>query len=250
MQRYFIGEEHWGHRKVTIYGEDLHHISRVMRMTSGDQLIGIHPEEGPALCKILNVTEDGAECAVLEWLEEDKELPIQVTIVAGLGKGDKLEHIVQKGTELGAFEFIPFQADRSVAKWDKKKVPKKIQRLQKIAKEASEQSERSHVPEVCTVHTLQQVSQLKDRYHWWLYAYENEARKKEHQSLATRLKLVRPGEKVIVIFGPEGGFSEKEVSHLEEKNFLSVRLGPRILRMETAPLYFLSSLSYVFEEER
>lgn len=248
MQRYFVEEKGWKINEVLIQGDDVHHISRVMRMNSGAEIIAIHPEKGPALCAIVEIREGGITCSVKEWMDEDRELPVQVTIVASIGKGDKLEQIVQKGTELGATTFIPYQADRSISKWDGKKAPKKIQRLQKIAKEASEQSERAVIPDVLPVQELNELLNMKEDYIHTLFAYANKAREPRSDSLRDALSGIQPGDKVLVVFGPEGGFSEREVEKLKEKDFISIRLGPRIMRMETAPMYFLSSLSYVLEE--
>ncbi|MBN9653733.1 16S rRNA (uracil(1498)-N(3))-methyltransferase [Halobacillus sp. GSS1] len=249
MQRYFVDQECWDEAAFYVSGEDAHHMVRVMRMREGDNLVAIHPEKGAALSEITNVVEDVVYCTVVSWMEEDRELPVHVTIVASLGKGDKLEQIVQKGTELGASAFIPYQADRSVAKWDQKKAVKKVERLQKISKEASEQSERTRVPEVQPVHTLHQLLELKGRYDHCLFGYAEEARQETSHSLSSAIESVKPKEAVLVVFGPEGGFSETEVEKLLQEGFKSIRLGPRILRMETAPLYFLSSLSYKLEED-
>ncbi|WLR46221.1 16S rRNA (uracil(1498)-N(3))-methyltransferase [Halobacillus litoralis] len=248
MQRYFVDQECWNGDTVYVNGEDTHHIVRVMRMKEGDNLVAIHPERGPALCEITKVAEDVVHCNVVTWMEEDRELPVHVTIVASLGKGDKLEQIVQKGTELGASAFIPYQADRSVAKWDNKKADKKIQRLQKISKEASEQSERNIVPEIQSVHTLHQLLEIKKNYDHCLFGYAESARQENPHLLSEAFESLKREETVLVVFGPEGGFSENEVGKLLHQGFKSIRLGPRILRMETAPLYFLSSLSYKLEE--
>ncbi|MCA1009728.1 16S rRNA (uracil(1498)-N(3))-methyltransferase [Halobacillus halophilus] len=248
MQRYFVEGSNWENKRLWITGEDVHHILRVMRMEKGDKLVGIHPQHGPARCRISEVTSEHVECLVEEWLEENRELPVQVSIVQSLGKGDKLEQVVQKGTELGAYTFIPYQADRSVAKWDGKKAAKKIQRLQKIAKEASEQSERIRIPEIHSLLSFQELIYLKEEYDWCILAHAEEARSESFRPLASILERIKLDEKVLVVFGPEGGFSENEISDLVNAGFLTVRLGPRILRMETAPLYFLSTLSYQFEE--
>ncbi|MYL47909.1 16S rRNA (uracil(1498)-N(3))-methyltransferase [Halobacillus litoralis] len=248
MQRYFVDQKCWNDDTLYVSGEDTHHMVRVMRMREGDNLVAIHPEKGPALCEITKVAQDVVHCIVVSWMEEERELPVHVTIVASLGKGDKLEQIVQKGTELGASAFIPYQADRSIAKWDNKKASKKIERLQKISKEASEQSERTIVPEVQPVHTLHQLLELKEHYDHCLFGYAEKARQEKSRSLSEVFESFKHEESVLVVFGPEGGFSESEVEKLLQEGFTSIRLGPRILRMETAPLYFLSSLSYKLEE--
>ncbi|WP_101844332.1 16S rRNA (uracil(1498)-N(3))-methyltransferase [Halobacillus sp. Marseille-P3879] len=247
MQRYFVESSNWDQTHVYINNDDVHHIVNVMRMTEGDKLICIHPDEGPAVCSITAIRTGQVNCKIEEKMAEDLELPVKVTIVQSLGKGDKMEQVVQKGTELGAFSFIPYQADRSVAKWDNKKTDKKIIRLEKIAKEASEQSERTRIPSIRKLMKLSEVTRLKDYEHKFL-AYEGEAREGKSNTLHTALTRINPGENVLVVFGPEGGFSPHEVSAFLEEGFFSISLGPRILRMETAPLYFLSALSYQLEE--
>ncbi|MFD2926016.1 16S rRNA (uracil(1498)-N(3))-methyltransferase [Halobacillus naozhouensis] len=249
MQRYFVDRTNWTEDGVVIKGDDVHHMTRVMRMQEGDAFICIHPVHGPALCEIDKIAPgEKVTGAVREWVTEDKELPVKVTIVQSLGKGDKLEQVVQKGTELGACSFIPFEAKRSVVKWDAKKAKKKISRLQKIAKEASEQSERSTIPDVSDVMSMTELIRQSYQYDVKMIAYEREARSENHRSLAEQLQQVKRGQSVIILFGPEGGFTPEEADQLFLSDFLPVRLGPRILRMETAPLYFLSSLSYQIEE--
>ncbi|MBA2173546.1 16S rRNA (uracil(1498)-N(3))-methyltransferase [Halobacillus locisalis] len=249
MQRYFVSDDLWDKNQVTIEGKDVHHIVRVMRMEQGTKIICIHSQKGAALCEILEVTDETVIAGVIEWLDENRELPVDVTIVQSLGKGDKMEQVVQKGTELGAHRFIPFAADRSVAKWDSKKIGKKIERLEKIAKEASEQSERMHIPMISTMHKLQDLVKLSDDFTYCFFGYAESARQSVSLSLHDHLKHVAPGDSVLVVFGPEGGLSDEEVSAFKNHGFESIRLGRRILRMETAPLYFLSSLSYQLEEQ-
>lgn len=248
MQRYFVNHDLWTNDEVSVVGNDVHHMIKVMRMSKGDRVICIHESQGAALCKLIEIHEDAVICKILEWIDENRELPVHVTIVQSIGKGDKLEQVVQKGTELGAHAFIPYQAEHSVAKWEKKKQIKKIERLSKIAKEASEQSERIQIPNVHPVCSIQDLLNEYDGYTWCLYAHAEEARENNFDSLSGHLSKVKQGDRILVVFGPEGGFSSQEVRQLKEKGFLSTRLGPRILRMETAPLYFLASLSYHIEE--
>ncbi|MFG6121111.1 MULTISPECIES: 16S rRNA (uracil(1498)-N(3))-methyltransferase [Thalassobacillus] len=250
MQRYFVGEDGWTEQVVTITGEDVHHIVRVMRMQPDDEIICINPSGFAASCRITSTDKEAVQCNIIKWLDEQVELPVEVTIVQALGKGDKLETVVQKGTELGASQFIPYQAERSVVKWDKKKVDKKISRLEKIAKEASEQCQRTIIPSIHSVHQLDELIQLGEQYKWKLFAFENEAKQDEYQSLANLVNKMSAGDRVIAVIGPEGGFSQSEAAKLTEAGFHPVRLGPRILRMETAPLYLLASISYHLEELR
>ena len=200
-----------------------------------------------AIAKISEITNDAVIGTVIEWKNEESELPIKVAIVSGLPKGDKLEYIVQKGTELGATEFIPFIAARSVVKWDHKKASKKIERLQKIAKEAAEQSHRSVLPTVQEPMTVAGLIQYAESFDYKLIAFEEEAKRGEKAQLAKVLTAVQSGQSILFVFGPEGGLTIEEVSKLSEAGFIACGLGPRILRTETAPLYAFAAVSYQVE---
>lgn len=246
MQRYFVkGPADDG--QFYIKGEDYHHIVRVMRMKEGSQIICVSPNGEAALCEIAEITGEQAVANIVEWNVESSELPVHITIASGLPKGDKLELIIQKGTELGAFGFVPFVAARSVVKWDEKKSSKKVDRWQKISKEAAEQSHRTFVPEVATPMKFTELVKLSAEYDHKLIAYEEEAKQGEASVLSEVFGKMQPKETLIIVFGPEGGLTEKEVAILQENGFLSCGLGPRILRTETAPLYLLSAASYHFE---
>ncbi|WP_404453514.1 16S rRNA (uracil(1498)-N(3))-methyltransferase [Oceanobacillus kapialis] len=250
MQRYFVPEENWHLESVTITGDDIHHINRVVRMKPGDKIICNHPDGHAARCEISSIESDAVYSKVVEWLDQSVELPIDVTIVQGLPKGDKLDLIIQKGTELGAKAFIPLQAARSVVKWDHKKLQKKTERFAKIAKEASEQSHRNHIPEIKQTMSFTELIEESNYYDVKIFAYEEEAKTKHYQAYGDILKKIKVGQKLLVLIGPEGGIAEQEAERLKEADFHPVRLGPRILRTETAALYILASISYHFEELR
>src|SRR5699024_3646557 len=122
LQRYFINREDWTEGSVLIKGEDAHHILRVMRYTVGDQIICNQPEGKAAVCVISETEKNKVVAKIENDLHVSTELPVHVTIAQGLPKGDKIDLILQKGTELGAHAFIPFQAERSVVVWDDKKI--------------------------------------------------------------------------------------------------------------------------------
>jgi 16S rRNA (uracil1498-N3)-methyltransferase len=246
VQRYFVdgqaGKDHF-----IISGDDYHHIVRVMRMKAGEQIICVLPEGKSAICHIAEITDENVVANVVKWEEGTSELPVHVVIASGLPKGDKLELIIQKGTELGAYEFVPFTASRSIVKWDGKKAAKKIERWQKIAKEAAEQSHRSRIPVVIEPLSVKELIKASGKYDHKLIAYEEEAREGEASVLTSTLKNMQAGESLLIVFGPEGGLTQEEVALLIKNGFKPCGLGPRILRTETAPLYALSAVSYHFE---
>ncbi|WP_373892853.1 16S rRNA (uracil(1498)-N(3))-methyltransferase [Virgibacillus natechei] len=247
MQRYFIPSTDWHGAEVIIRGDDAHHIDRVMRFREGDKIICNHPDGQAAVCEITSI-EQVILAAVQEWLDETVELPVTVTIAQGLPKGDKFDLILQKGTELGAHSFIPFQAERSIVVWDEKKKAKKIPRFRKIVKEASEQSHRNQIPVIHSPMNLADLIEESTAYDIKVFPYEEEAKVEKPQSFASIMRRINNHQRLLVCIGPEGGFSPNEAKHLKNNGFHPVRLGPRILRTETAALYVLSCVSYQFEE--
>lgn len=248
MQRYFVPKDGWNDDTIFIKGEDVHHISRVMRFKIGDKVICSHPNGYAAIGKILDIDVKQITLRLLRWLESNVEMPVNVTIAQGLPKGDKMDLVLQKGTELGAYSFIPFQAERSIVKWDDKKMAKKMERFSRIVKEASEQSHRNQIPQVTRKMTLSELIEASKVYDVKIFPYEEEARSKSYQSISNILRNVESGQHILVCIGPEGGFAPEEIEALKAHGFSPVRLGPRILRSETASLYVLASISYHFEE--
>jgi 16S rRNA (uracil1498-N3)-methyltransferase len=246
VQRYFVNER-VNDNRFFIGAEDRHHILKVMRMQIGDQIVCVDSEGKSAVCNIAEITDEQVVADVVQWKDERSELPISITIASGLPKGDKLEWIIQKGTEMGAHEFLPFSASRSVVKWDEKKAAKKIERWQKIAKEAAEQSHRAFLPEVVNPISFKALLKKSKDYQYKLVAYEEESRNGETSNFPATLQKMKKGESLLLVFGPEGGLTEEEVKFLKENDFSLCGLGPRILRTETAPLYTLAAISYHFE---
>ena len=245
MQRYFtqtvVETDYW------LDKETYHHAVVVLRMKVGDQFELVDGKQKVYLMELAQIEGKNAQALKIAQLESKVELPVALTVACGLSKGDKAEWIVQKATELGASEFIFFKGDYSVAKWDEKKVNKKLARLQKIAQGAAEQSHRTLIPKVSyasNVRALTNFNGLK------LLAYEESAKQGETSNLAKlATKLKQNPQPLIAVFGPEGGISPAEVEILTEADFILAGLGPRILRAETAPLYLLAALSYALELE-
>lgn len=246
MQRYFLDHSFEEQSTLSIAGEDFKHIVKVMRMNPGDEIITVY--NGSATVAVIKeITDDQVVVEKQRELGQDSEMPVQVTLACGLPKGDKLDLITQKGTELGMTALIPFAAGRSIVKWDASKSGKKVERLQKIAKEAAEQCHRNYIPEIHSVHSLKQLIGSAANFDVKLFADEEDAKSDIPHKIADRLKNVYHRQSILVVFGPEGGLAREEAEMLQEAGFLPVSLGPRILRTETAPLYLLSAMSYEFE---
>ncbi|WP_202080696.1 16S rRNA (uracil(1498)-N(3))-methyltransferase [Caldalkalibacillus salinus] len=247
MQRYFISAHQMSENQCLLEGQDVHHIKNVMRADVGDQLICSNGKGRVVLCTISLMEERKVVCDIIEELDGHTELPVHVTVAQGLPKADKLEWILQKGTELGADRFIPFSSARTIVRYDQKKEKKKQERWAKIIKEASEQSHRALLPEVTSIHSFTALLNI-DAEHKWV-AYEKETIDHEGMaSFAQAMSSVKRGERIIIAIGPEGGFTEEEIHTLHHQGYRSISLGPRILRTETASQYVLSSISYHFEQ--
>ena len=246
MQRYFIDLPYTG-GSYELAGEVFHHIVRVMRMEPGEEVYLVFPDQMAIIAKITEIKPETLVLVEVAKEEQAKGLPIFVTIASGYPKGDKLEWIVQKGTELGAAAFIGFPARASVVKWDAKKLGKKQQRLEKIAQEAAEQSQRQRTPKIQLLGQFSELVAALPEYDRILIAYEESAKAGEMAHLAQVLTEVQPGERILAVFGPEGGIMPAEIEALVAAGGILCGLGPRILRTETAPLYLLSAASYQLE---
>ncbi|WP_342543455.1 16S rRNA (uracil(1498)-N(3))-methyltransferase [Paenisporosarcina sp. FSL H8-0542] len=245
MQRYFIPQQ-FEDGMAIISGDDAKHIQKVMRMQEGQSIIVV--SDGHAYEATIDGFE-GQDVRVKKSSESlrSNELPKKVTICCGLPKGEKLDLITQKATELGMHELILFEAERSIVKWDAQKGSKKQQRLQKIAKEAAEQSHRNVVPAIQDIVTFKQLLQMTEKYDVCFVADEEDAKLEKRTRFAEILSKTNEQQSICVVFGPEGGLSRTEIHALMDRGFQSISLGPRILRAETAPLYVLSAISYEFE---
>ena len=245
MPRFFIRqnqiEETDGQRTVNILGDDAHHISRALRMAAGERIEVCDMQKNLYLCELNGFFEGRVTAAVISEGKADTEPPYTLRLYQALAKGDKMETIIQKSIECGACEIVPFASERCVVKIDTKDEGKKIDRWQKIAEGAAKQSGRGMVPTVKNILTFKELlSALSGTV---LFCYEGEGA----VSIKQALKSTQIKGDVSVIIGSEGGFSQKEAELLKEAGAISVGLGKRILRCETAPVFALSCICYELE---
>lgn len=221
--------------ELTVTGDRFHYLSRVLRLSAGDAL---EVFDGRGHAWDARVLSAGADNAVLELsAQRESAASRRITVIQGLPKADKLELVLQKCTELGATAFIPAAMKRSVVKLEAERGERKQQRWQKIAGEAARQSGRSDVPRVYAPMKLDDaLAEVRDAK---LLVLDEEERSR---SLAAAAATLQRGEPVALIIGPEGGLDRHEVQALNRAGALSVTLGRRVLRTETAALVALSVL--------
>ncbi|MGT2810456.1 Ribosomal RNA small subunit methyltransferase E [Streptococcus intermedius] len=244
MQQYFI-KGNPQYPLVVTDKDTAKHMFSVMRLKEGDQVTLVFDDGVKRLTRVLDPSNQSLE--IMEELVDNTELPVQVTIASGFPKGDKLEFITQKATELGACALWAFPADWSVAKWDGKKLAKKSEKLEKIAQGAAEQSKRNLIPEIRLFDKKAAFLAALADFDRIVVAYEEAAKEGEAATLLQTVKGLAKGDKLLFIFGPEGGLSPDEIVAFRQAGAVSAGLGPRILRAETAPLYALSAVSVLTE---
>lgn len=251
MQRYFVQREQFHDDIVTIAGDDAHHLSRVMRAEIGDKVICSDGGGREALVELTSVEKGEVRAKVVEWLPLDAEPAIDVWIGQSLPKGDKMETVIQKGTEIGAARFVPFLSERTVVQYDAKKEAKRTERWWKIAKEAAEQAHRNRIPEVDGVRSWKDMLMLAGEADaaWICYEKEGAFGLKDALSAfraAGGLQVREDGRKprLLLLVGPEGGFTEQETAQAEAAGCRPVTLGKRILRTETAAMVGLACILY------
>lgn len=226
---------------VTLSAEESAHAARVLRLRPGEEVRLL--DDANLWEAVLESVDPKDTIAKVTALCPSPEAPAQAVLFQGLPKADKLELIAQKGTELGMWELWPVEMERSVAKADKAdKADKKRERLSRIALEAAKQSGRAHVPRVASTIPFAKALNRLDAFDLVLVAWEEEHSLPMSQAVAKYAAQHGVPKRVMIVIGPEGGISQREWEQLKEHGAVSVTLGRRILRTETAGLCALSVL--------
>ncbi|WP_312369894.1 16S rRNA (uracil(1498)-N(3))-methyltransferase [Lachnoclostridium sp.] len=247
MQRFYIESTNISDTTIRIDGADVNHIKNVLRMKIGEKLIACDGQGNDYCCIIAEFEKDNIILSITERKKTDTELPAKLILFQGLPKKDKMELIVQKAVELGAYEIVPVMMKRTIVKLeDKKKEQKKLERWQAIAEGAAKQSGRGFIPRVHEIVSYQDAIKMASECDMSILPYECASGIKETRELINQSK----GKTSIgVMIGPEGGFEEEEIDLAKEHGITPVTLGKRILRTETAGLAMLSYFMLTLEEE-
>lgn len=230
---------------VIITGTDVNHIKNVLRMKIGEEIAVSNGRDGKEYrCGIVSLEEECVRCELRFVKEDAVELPAKVYLFQGLPKADKMELIIQKAVELGVYQVIPVAAKRCVVKLDEKKAKSKIARWQGIAEAAAKQSKRGIVPQVTEVMSFKNAVKMAADMDVRLIPYELAEGMFKTKEIISNL---RPGQRIAIFIGPEGGFEEAEIGEALENGIEPVTLGRRILRTETAGFTILSWIMYHLE---
>lgn len=244
MQKYFVAPEQFQENSIEITGQDAHHLKNVMRAKPGAAFLVSDGDSREALVELESFEAQSVIARIVEMRSYDREPAYQVTIAQSLPKGDKMELIIQKCTEIGAAGFIPFDSERTVVQYDAKKEAKRIERWSKIAKEAAEQSHRNRIPVIEPCISWKLLLQQVKQYDLVLFCYEDERGTMLRDVVAPFAAEHTGSAKVLVVVGPEGGFAPHEVEEITAAGAVCVGLGRRILRAETAGMLALACILY------
>ena len=242
MPRFFIEKGAISPDFMELVGENAAH-AKVLRLKCGDEVTVCDGDGMDYRCTVEQVEAGRLSLRVLEAKPSESEPKVQCSIYMALPKADKLEHVIQKATELGATEIVCFPTARCVSRPDEKSLNKKLERWQKIAASAAEQSRRGRIPQVVALPSYAAALERAAKADLAACFYENEERRTFRQAIDAA-----PFTTVALLTGPEGGFEESEIRQAKDAGLQICTLGSRILRCETAPLCALSALMYAVGE--
>ena len=246
MSHFFITSDQIAGEMLTITGDDVNHMKNVLRMRSGEAFTAADEKGIFYHCEVDVLDKQQVTAKILDKEQGGSELSSKIYLFQGLPKSDKMELIIQKAVELGAYEIIPVATKRAIVKLDAKKEASKLKRWQAIAEGAAKQSGRMLIPQISEVKTFVEALQMAKALDVNVIPYECARGMDGTREIFGSIK---PGMSVGIFIGPEGGWEVSEVEKAKELEVKPVTLGKRILRTETAGLTTLSILMYLLEEE-
>ncbi|MFR3568162.1 MAG: 16S rRNA (uracil(1498)-N(3))-methyltransferase [Paraclostridium sordellii] len=241
MDRFFVEKKNVNLENNTciIEGEDVKHISKVLRCRVGEELEICDNDNNEYICEITSIDKSEVQLNIIDKVDIKRESDLKIKVYQGLPKGPKMEMILQKLTEVGVDEIILVQTKRTVVKVEDKKEDKKIERWERIIYEAAKQSKRGKIPKLRGILSFKEALSDMDKNDLNIAPYENERTKSIKQAIKGQ-----DINNIGIFVGPEGGFEDTEIKDIEDIGGQSVSLGPRILRTETASLVASSIVLY------
>lgn len=225
---------------IRIFGAELKHAAQVLRLRCGDHITVFDGNGEEHEAEILSIDKHEARALRLKTCTPDVEPRIELTLLQGIPKSDKMDYIIQKAVELGVYQIVPVQMENSLSR-DMESLTGKVERWNRISREAAKQSKRTRIPKVC-LPVLPEEASAAFFMEAGIVLHEKETKK----GLKDTLKwcTMNRYRRLSVVVGPEGGISPVEINHFEERGFRTVTLGNRVLRTETASLAALSIILY------
>jgi 16S rRNA (uracil1498-N3)-methyltransferase len=245
MARFFLPRQQIQDHRATIAGAELNHLRRVLRLRREDRVVVFDDAGWEYEGIIRSLSDDYGEIEIIRSYRVNNESPLKTILALGLTKGEKMDWVVEKATELGVHTIVAFVSSYTVPKLNERKVAQRSERWQKIAISAAKQCGRVRIPEILALTEFRDLVQAVSRDALRLLFWE-----KEFEQGVFKLQDNRTIDEVVVVIGPEGGFSAQETALALEQGFKPVRLGPRILRTETAAVAALSAVQLLWGDLR
>ena len=242
MRRFFITQSEITKDKPMIEGPDAHHITSVFRLKPGDEILLVDGTGFEYRATLIRTSKNQVEIAVAEKYAVRTESPTKISVGQGYLKDKKMDMLVRHLTEMGITRWIPMITEYSIPQIDKKKNTARVERWITIAREAVKQCGRTLVPEITAPVSFEEMVKNSGEMNLKIMFYENEAQPL-NQTLAPGAP---PPSEICLLFGPEGGFSTREVDLATTNGFVTASLGPRILRAETASIAACALIQHIF----
>lgn len=217
---------------ILVCGDEAHHIYRVLRKRRGERIVVVDGEGNEFKCVIDKCGPESIEVKVLSMRRKPKEPVVKATLACAVTKGERMDLLIEKATELGVYRIIPILTERSAVSSVGKE---RFARWKRLAVSAVKQSERSFLPRIEEMETLAELEEDLTSYAWGVVGWELSRRR-----LVESMFPSEPTNDLVVIVGPEGGLTEQEIERLGKKGIVDVWLGERKLRSETAAIVLLS----------
>ncbi len=242
MRRFSVQPKDINGSSAVIFGDEANHIQNVLRLPAGHEIQLFDGTGTEYKAKIDSLSSNKIEVTILEKIEPRTESPIQLIIAQALLKDNKIDHLVRQLTELGMTQFIPYIAERSIARPDTGRLAKRMERWEKIAKESVKQCRRSIIPEIGPAMSFEELLSFGKTCNTRILFWEN-------SKTPIHISSNKPDtteNRIILILGPEGGFSDREIEKVRQSDFSIASLGPRILKTETAPIAACTIIQFLF----
>jgi len=246
MARFFLPRERIRDHRGVISGPELVHLKKALRLQPGDPVTVFDGSGLEYAAVIRSLSSEQAEIEMLHCYQANRESPLETILAVGLTKGEKLDWVIEKATELGVLAIVPFVSVHAVPRWDEAKAKKRSERWAKIALSAAKQCGRTRVPQIEPPCAFEGLARRSWPHTLKLFFWEKE----QDRSLQDAYKKRSDARSVLLVVGPEGGFSAEEASLAREQGFELVTLGRRILRAETAALSALTLAQYLWGDLR
>ncbi len=240
MQKFIIEKINPIPTTLQIKGQDARHISKVLRLNAKDQMEVTDGNGNDFMVEIQSLTHDSVTIEILEQIKSKTESEIKITLCTGMLKDKKMDMIIKHVTQLGITKWVPFFCKRSIPTPDLKRIVKRHTRWQAISRESLKQCQRSCLPQIMLPVSFKTLIEKSDAYDLKIAFWEKASRPLQ------KIKLSKPIKKVMILIGPEGGFTQEEIKLAKEKEFLSYSLGPRILRTETASISACTLIQHLY----